>query len=151
MAESKFNKRITRYTANRLNGALVGAEEVVKLLQFRGPSWTGRYSNSWQIRVGNQKTTGTRNAGEPKPVKAPRMKVKKIREGQKKGFIEVEISNLARSAPYAEDKKLGRFRRGKVVGKGGVKVIGNQPRTAKGKSKFEETVDLPEPSEITDQ
>ena len=34
MAESKFNKRITRYTANRLNGALVGAEEVVKLLQF---------------------------------------------------------------------------------------------------------------------
>ena len=135
MAESKFNKRITRYTANRLNGALVGAEEVVKLLQFRGPSWTGRYSNSWQIRVGNQKTTGTRNAGEPKPVKAPRMNVKKIREGQKKGFIEVEISNLARSAPYAEDKKLGRFRRGKV----GSKIIGNEPRTGSGKNKFQQS------------
>ena len=52
---SDFDKKITRYTANKLNGALVGAEEVVKLLQFKGPSWTGRYSNSWQIRVGNEK------------------------------------------------------------------------------------------------
>ena len=45
MAESNFNKRINRYTANRLNGALVGVEAVVKLLQFKGPSWTGLYSN----------------------------------------------------------------------------------------------------------
>ena len=58
MAESNFNKRINRYTANRLNGALVGVEEVVKLLQFKGPSWTGLYSNSWQIRVGKEKRTG---------------------------------------------------------------------------------------------
>ena len=36
MAESNFNKRINRYTANRLNGALVGVEEVVKLLKNRG-------------------------------------------------------------------------------------------------------------------
>ena len=60
------------------------------------------------------------------------MNVKKIRQAQKRGFIEVEISNLARSAPYAEDRKLGRFRRGKA----GPKVIGNEPRTALGKSKF---------------
>lgn len=132
---SNFDKKITRYTANVLNSQLIGAEEVVKLLQFKGPSWTGRYSNSWQIRVGNEKTTGTRNAGEPKPVKAPKMNVKKIREGRKKGSIEVEISNLARSAPYAEDKKLGRFRRGKV----GTKVIGNEPRTSSGKSKFQQS------------
>ena len=135
MAESKFNKRITRYTANRLNGALVGAEGAVKLLQFEGPSWTGRYSNSWQIRVGNRKSTGTRNPGNPKPIKAPKMNVKTIREAQKKGFIEVEISNLARSAPYAEDRKLGRFRRGRA----GTKVIGNEPRTALGKSKFKQS------------
>ena len=135
MAESKFNKRITRYTANRLNGALVGAEGAVKLLQFEGPSWTGRYSNSWQIRVGNRKSTGTRNPGNPKPIKAPKMTVKTIKEAQKKGFIEVAISNLARSAPYAEDRKLGRFRRGRA----GTKVIGNEPRTALGKSKFKQS------------
>ena len=63
------------------------------------------------------------------------MNVKKIREGRKKGSIEVEISNLARSAPYAEDRKLGRFRRGKV----GSKVIGNEPRTGSGKSKFQQS------------
>ena len=135
MAESKFNKRITRYTANKLNGALVAVEEVVKLLQFEGPSWTGRYSNSWEIKVGNRKSVGTRNPGNPKPVKAPKMTVKTIRESQKRGSMEVIISNLARSAPYAEDRKLGRFRRGKA----GKKVIGNEPRTALGLSKFKQS------------
>ena len=131
----KFQKKIDRYTTSVLNGQLTGAEEVVKLLQFRGPSWTGRYSNSWQIRVGNEKRTGTRRPGEPKPIKAPKMNVKTVREGQKKGSIEVEISNLARSAAYAEDRKLGRFRRGIA----GPKKIGNEPRTSSGKSKFNQS------------
>jgi len=132
MAESNFNKRINRYTANKLNGALVGVEDVVKLLQFRGPSWTGLYSNSWQIRVGNEKTTGTRRQGNAQPVKSPKMTPKKIKQAQKRGFIEWEISNLARSAPYAEDKKLGRFRRGFV----GRKEIGNKPRTNLGQDRL---------------
>ena len=135
MAKSEFNKRINRYTANRLNGALIGVEEVVKLLQFKGPSWTGLYSNSWQIRVGKEKRTGTRRAGNAQPVQSPKMTPKTIKQGQKRGFIEWEISNLARSAPYAEDKKLGRFRRGKA----GSKVIGNEPRTALGQSKFQQS------------
>jgi hypothetical protein len=135
MAESNFNKRINRYTANKLNGALLGVEDVVKLLQYKGPSWTGLYSNSWQIRVGNEKTTGTRRQGNAQPVKAPKMTPKKIKQAQKRGFIEWEISNLARSAPYAEDRKLGRFRRGKA----GTKVIGNEPRTALGLSKFKQS------------
>ena len=137
MAESKFNKKITRYTSNKLNGALIGVEEIVKLLQFKGPSWTGLYSNSWQIRVGNEKTTGTRRQGNAQPVKSPKMTPKKIKQAQKRGFIEWEISNLARSAPYAEDKKLGRFRRGFA----GRKEIGNEPRTALGQSagKFQQS------------
>ena len=130
MGESKFNKRITRYTANRLNGALVGVEEVVKLLQYKGPSWTGLYSNSWQIRVGKEKRTGTRRAGNAQPVQSPKMTIKTIKRAQKRGFIEWEISNLARSAPYAEDKKLGRFRRGFV----GRKEIGDKPRSNLGQS-----------------
>ena len=40
---------------------------------------------------------------------------------------------------YAEDTKQGRFRRGKVRGRGGIKVIGNEPRTAKGKANFEQS------------
>ena len=35
MAESNFNKRINRYTANRLNGALDGVEEVVNYFNLK--------------------------------------------------------------------------------------------------------------------
>jgi len=136
-----LKKEVNRYTATVLNkGVLPGVEEVVKELQHLGPSWTGRYSNSWQIIVGKEKSTGTKRPGNPQPVKAPKMNVRSIREGRiSRDEINIEIRNLAESKEYAEDKKQGRFRRGKVKGRGGVKVIGNEPRTAKGKSKFEET------------
>ena len=133
-------KEVNRYTATVLNkGVLPGVEEVVKELQHLGPSWTGRYSNSWQIIVGREKSTGTRSPGNPKPVKAPKMNVKSIRAGRvSRDEINIEIRNIAESKEYAEDIKQGRFRRGLVKGKGGIKDIGSKPRTAKGKSKFQE-------------
>jgi len=131
-------KEVNRYTATVLNkGVLPGVEEVVKELQFLGPSWTGLYSNSWQIQVGNEKSTGTRRPGEPKAVKAPKMNVKSIRSGRvSKDEIKIEIRNLRqkRIKGYAEDTIEGRFRRGKVRNK----VIGIEPRTSLGKSKFEQ-------------
>jgi len=135
-----LKKEISRWTATVLNeGVLPSAEDVVRELQFKGPSWTGRYSNSWQIQVGNQKSTGTRRPGNPKPVKAPKMNVRSIREGKiSKDEIRIQIRNLAESKEYAQDEKLGRFRRGKVSGKGGIKDIGKEPRTSSGKAKFEE-------------
>ena len=131
-------KEVNRYTATVLNkGVLPGVEEVVKELQFLGPSWTGVYSNSWQIQVGNEKSTGTRRPGEPKAVKAPKMNVKSIRLGRvSRDEIKIEIRNLRqkRIKGYAEDTIEGRFRRGKVRNK----VIGIEPRTSLGKSKFEQ-------------
>ena len=134
-----LKKEVTRWTATVLNeGVLPSAEDVVRELQFKGPSWTGRYSNSWQIQVGNQKSTGTRRPGEPKPIKVPKLNVKSIREGRiSKDEIKIQIRNLARSKEYAQDEKLGRFRRGKV--KRPVKNIGQEPRTSLGKAKFEQT------------
>ena len=135
---SDLAKEVNRYTATVLNkGVLPGVEEVVKELQFLGPSWTGVYSNSWQIQVGNEKSTGTRRPGEPKPVKAPKMNVKSIRSGRvSRDEIKIEIRNLRqkRIKGYAEDTIEGRFRRGKVRNK----VIGIEPRTSLGKSKFEQ-------------
>ena len=133
-----LKKEVSRWTATVLNeGVLPSAEDVVKELQFKGPSWTGRYSNSWQIQVGNEKSTGTRRPGNPKPVKAPKLNVKSIREGKiSKDEIKIQIRNLARSKEYAQDEKLGRFRRGKV--KRPVKNIGQEPRTSLGKKKIEE-------------
>jgi len=131
-------KEVNRYTATVLNkGVLPGVEEVVKDLQFLGPSWTGLYSNSWQIQVGNEKSTGTRRPGEPKPVKTSKMNVKSIRSGRvSRDEIKIEITNLRqkRIKGYAEDTIEGRFRRGKVRNK----VIGIEPRTSLGKSKFEQ-------------
>jgi len=134
-----LKKEVTRWTATVLNeGVLPGAEDLVRELQFKGPSWTGLYSNSWQIQVGNEKATGTRRPGEPKPVKAPKMNVRSIREGRiSKDEMRIQIRNLARSKEYAQDEKLGRFRRGKV--KRPVKNIGQEPRTSLGQGKLEQS------------
>ena len=111
---------------------------MVSRLQQAGPSWTGRYSNSWQIEVAGVKSTGTRNPGEPKPVKSPKIKLADARKNRvSKNEIKLEIRNLARSRGYAQDEKEGRFRRGKA----GTKKIGVEPRTKLGKrpGKFTET------------
>ena len=132
-----LKKEVSRWTATVLNeGVLPSAEDLVRELQFKGPSWTGRYSNSWQIQVGNEKSTGTRRPGEPKPIKAPKLNVKSIREGRiSKDEIKIQIRNLARSKEYAQDEKLGRFRKGQVRNK----FITNEPKYSTGKSKLKET------------
>ena len=88
-----LKKEVSRWTATVLNkGVLPSAEDLVRELQFKGPSWTGRYSNSWQIQVGNEKSTGTRRPGEPKPIKAPKINVRSIREGRiSKDELKIQI------------------------------------------------------------
>ena len=134
-----LKKEVSRWTATVLNkGVLPSAEDLVRELQFKGPSWTGRYSNSWQIEVAGVKSTGTRNPGEPKPVKSPKIKLADARKNRvSKNEIKLEIRNLARSRGYAQDEKEGRFRRGKA----GTKKIGVEPKTKLGKrpEKFDQT------------
>ena len=52
-----------------LAGPTIAAERIVRELQQAGPSWTGRFSNSWQIKGPQGQTVqGDGNPGEPRPV-----------------------------------------------------------------------------------
>lgn len=53
------------------NGPKSCAERVVRELQQSGPSWSGRFSNSWQIDTPTRATKGDGVAGEPRPVFTP--------------------------------------------------------------------------------
>lgn len=131
---------LTNVTAAVVNDAMGGAaERTIRNLQFLGPSWTGLYSNSWQIQMLGKKATGTRRRGEPKPVKSPKINPREVK-GNKSA--KCAISNLARSKGYAQDERLGRFRRGRAGGKN----IGDQPLTQKGRQslRFEGTGRLKE-------
>ena len=107
------------------------AEDTVIELQKEGPVWTGLYSNSWQIEIEGDKSTGTRREGNPQPVKAPMLSANAINKISKKSESIITISNLARSRPYAQDEVTGRFRRGKARNK----MITNEPKYSTGKSK----------------
>ena len=132
---SELDKEITRFATNFLNNGVVrGAEDIVKGLQNAGPSWTGLYSNSWQIEIAGTKKTGTRREGMPKPIDFPdftQKDVKALMSG--KDTIQYEIRNLSQRAEYAEDKKLGRFRTGQF-NKPRRKFVTDQPKTAKGRA-----------------
>jgi len=132
---SELDKEITRFATNFLNNGVVrGAEDIVKGLQNAGPSWTGRYSNSWQIEIAGVKRKGTQREGMPKPIEFPDFTEKDVKElMSKKNVIEYEIRNLSRRAEYAEDKKLGRFRTGQF-NKPRRKFVTDQPKTAKGRA-----------------
>ena len=132
---SELDKEITRFATNFLNNGVVrGAEDIVKGLQNAGPSWTGLYSNSWQIEIARTKKTGTRREGMPKPIEFPDFTEKDVKQlMSKKNVIEYEIKNLSQRAEYAEDKKLGRFRTGQF-NKPRRKFVTDQPKTAKGRA-----------------
>lgn len=54
------------------NGPKRAAERVVREMQQAGPSWSGEFSNSWQITTPTGTTvTGDKKPGEPRPVIAP--------------------------------------------------------------------------------
>jgi len=113
------------------SGPARAAEKIVIKLQKKGPAWTGLYSNSWQIEIEGDKSTGTRREGNPQPVKAPMLSANAINKMSNKTESFINISNLARSRPYAQDEVTGRFRRGKARNK----TITNEPKYSTGKSK----------------
>jgi hypothetical protein len=53
------------------NGQRAAAERVVRELQKEGPSWSGEFSNSWQISTTSTTYKGTGAPGEPQPIRAP--------------------------------------------------------------------------------
>ena len=47
------------------------AENVIKDLKSEGPSWSGEFSNSWEIASASQVVSGSGASGKPQPLKAP--------------------------------------------------------------------------------
>ena len=55
-----------------VNGPLASARRVISELQQEGPSWTGRFSNSWKIEtLDGRSYGGDGQQGEPRSVKIP--------------------------------------------------------------------------------
>tara|TARA_R100001086_G_scaffold239727_1_gene165360 strand:- start:426 stop:1028 length:603 start_codon:yes stop_codon:yes gene_type:complete len=131
----ELQAELTNFTAAIVNKGMGGAaERTVRTLQLLGPSWTGLYSNSWQIEILGKKSTGTRRRGEAKPIKSPKINAKNLKEDKS---AKCSIVNLARSRGYAQDERLGRFKRGKA----GNKIVGDKPFTQQGQAnlRFENT------------
>ena len=94
------------------------AEDIVSDLQEAGPSWTGSFSNSYQIATSSGVTGGTGQPGEPRPVNALVLTGKElVLDGTK-----YTISNTSEHADIALD----------LVSRSDWERPGGRPQTAKG-------------------
>jgi hypothetical protein len=80
------------------NGQRAAAERVVRELQQAGPSWSGKFSNSWQISTASTVSRGTGSAGEPQPVKAPVVTGLEATAGQ---ILKDPLLTITNFAPHA--------------------------------------------------
>ena len=80
------------------NGQRAAAERVVRELQRAGPSWSGQFSNSWEIRTASRTVQGTGAAGEPQPIKAPSVTGREAAAGQ---ILKDPILTISNFSPHA--------------------------------------------------
>jgi len=108
-----FIKELDRWAASvAFSGPLNAAQKTVDRLQRKGPIWTGEYANSWQITGAGKTVSGTKKPGTPQQIKLPKPSGQAIsRAILKKQQIVYNLTNVAKHRAYAEDEKLGRFRR----------------------------------------
>jgi hypothetical protein len=112
------------------NGQRAAAERIVRELQQAGPSWSGQFSNSWQISTASTVSKGTGGAGEPQPIKAPVVTGREATAGQ---IFKDPILKITNFAPHAlealdaveHDRQY--YARRKTA----------EPQTALGRSKWE--------------
>jgi hypothetical protein len=76
------------------------AENVIKDLQSQGPSWSGEFSNSWEIASASQVVSGSGAPGKPQPLKAPLLT---NNEFKFKSEVKYYIANKAPHADIALD------------------------------------------------
>ena len=108
-----FIKELDRWAASAVfTGPLNAAQKTVDKLQRKGPIWTGEYANSWVIKGAGKTVSGTKQPGTPQQIKIPKPSGKAISRAifQKKQIV-YNLTNVAEHRAYAEDEKLGRFRR----------------------------------------
>jgi hypothetical protein len=85
------------------NGQRAAAERVVREMQKAGPSWSGEFSNSWEIRTASRTVRGTGSAGEPQPIRAPSVTGQEAIAGQILKDPILTISNFSLHALEAID------------------------------------------------
>tara|TARA_R100001510_G_scaffold18817_1_gene16303 strand:- start:3928 stop:4527 length:600 start_codon:yes stop_codon:yes gene_type:complete len=93
------------------------AERTVRELQQEGPSWTGRFSNSWEINgPQGQQAKGDGQPGEPRKItfaKAPFTGPQAVQVLGRTGFttnkVVFKIDNFSPWAAYASDLADGQF------------------------------------------
>lgn len=87
------------FATTAYNGPKSVAEKLVRDLQESGPSWTGRFSNSWKIETPSRVSKGSGNAGPPQPLYTPSLSAIEVaRSVATKNKIVFTVSNFS---PYA--------------------------------------------------
>jgi len=127
-------KELDRVAATTVfNGPKAAAERTVRELQQEGPSWTGKFSNSWQIESslgakGSSKGDG--QPGEPRPIFTPALTGPQVAKSVlTKDKVVFTISNFAEYAAEATDLVESAF----------IRPPGQPfPQTQLGRNKFRE-------------
>lgn len=104
-----------------LIGPTLAAERIVREVQQAGPSWTGKFSNSWQIEgPQGQLVKGDGQPGEPRPVEftttpftGRQAAATLFRTTVLKDKVIYRISNFSSYAAEATDEVQGTFTRPK--------------------------------------
>jgi len=130
----KFLEELDRIAAtSAFNGPKAAAERAVRELQQEGPSWSGKFSNSWQIKsplgsTGSSKGDG--QTGEPRAIFTPAVTGRQVAKSVfTKDKIVFTISNFAEYAAEATDLIESAF----------IRPPGQPfPQTQLGRSKFRE-------------
>ena len=94
-------------------GPLRAAHRVVSELQQEGPSWTGQFSNSWQVEtLDGRSFKGDGGRGEPRRLNIPLLTGRQaIKAGFAKDRVVYTISNFSPWAGQATDLIEDRFSR----------------------------------------
>jgi len=110
-------------------GPIRAAHRTVRELQQEGPSWTGRFSNSWQVETPDGRSfKGSGRSGEPQPLPIPLLTGRQtIRAAIAKDRAVFTISNFSPYVAEATDLVESGFLRPTPL-----------PKTKLGRSKFRE-------------
>lgn len=111
-------------------GPIRAAHRAVRELQQEGPSWTGRFSNSWQIQTPDGRSfKGSGSPGEPQQLPVPALTGRQaIKAGFAKDRVVFTISNFSPWAGEAVDFVDNHYWRPT-----------KEPQTSLGKKKWEQS------------
>lgn len=113
-----------------VNGPLSSARRIISELQQEGPSWSGRFSNSWKVEtLDGRSYEGDGQKGEPRPVKIPLLTGRQaFKTVFNKDKVVYKISNFSPWAGEATDLRESNFYRPT-----------ERPQTQLGLSKWEQS------------